>query len=142
MATSLTNGEVIRKEKVTPKGIPPCTKPINKGTDEQEQKGVIAPKRAEKKYSRPYNFFLVQVAFKLFNRKVGVDYPHQKNDEEQKNQDFDCVIDKEIQCCSQMGIGTKPKKGIDQPVGNVLYPVEHRLLFNNNLKKNNRNPHL
>ena len=41
MATSLTRGEVIRKEKVTPSGIPPRTKPINKGTDEQEQKGEL-----------------------------------------------------------------------------------------------------
>ncbi|GAL61258.1 hypothetical protein JCM19300_4204 [Algibacter lectus] len=44
MATSLTKGEVIKNAKVTPKGIPPRTKPINKGTDEQEQNGVTTPK--------------------------------------------------------------------------------------------------
>jgi hypothetical protein len=57
IATSFTNGEVIRKAKVTPNGIPPCTKPINKGTEEQEQKGVIAPKMEANKYSSPYFSF-------------------------------------------------------------------------------------
>jgi hypothetical protein len=36
-------GLAIRKENVTPNGIPASTNPINKGTEEQEQKGVIAP---------------------------------------------------------------------------------------------------
>ena len=55
MATSLTKGEVIREAKVTPKGRPPFTKPINKGIDEQEQNGVIAPNVEAKKYCKPYN---------------------------------------------------------------------------------------
>jgi len=42
-ATSLTMGEVIRKEKVTPRGIPDSTKPIKIGTEEQEQNGVTTP---------------------------------------------------------------------------------------------------
>jgi hypothetical protein len=58
IATSLTKGEVIKKEKVTANGIPPLTKPINKGTEEQEQKGVTKPKRLAIKYSNPYNLFL------------------------------------------------------------------------------------
>ena len=49
-ATSFTKGEVIRNEKVTPNGIPPFTNPINSGMDEQEQKGVTAPKKDAKKY--------------------------------------------------------------------------------------------
>jgi hypothetical protein len=53
MATSFTKGEVIRKAKVTPNGIPPWTKPINSGTEEQEQKGVMAPKMEAKRYSNP-----------------------------------------------------------------------------------------
>ena len=57
-ATSLTNGEVIKNEKVTPNGMPPLTKPINNGTDEQEQKGVTTPKMLAMKYSNPYNLFL------------------------------------------------------------------------------------
>jgi hypothetical protein len=59
-ATSLTNGEVIRNEKVTPRGIPPFTNPINKGMDEQEQNGVIAPKNDAKKYCSPYIFLVVR----------------------------------------------------------------------------------
>jgi hypothetical protein len=43
-ATSLIIGEAIRKEKVTPTGIPASTKPMNSGTEEQEQNGVIAPR--------------------------------------------------------------------------------------------------
>lgn len=58
IATSLTKGDVIKKEKVTPKGIPPLTKPINKGTDEQEQNGVTTPKRLAVRYSNPYYSFL------------------------------------------------------------------------------------
>lgn len=54
-ATSFTNGEVIRYAKVTPNGIPPFTKPINNGIDEQEQNGVIAPNSEAKKYCKPYN---------------------------------------------------------------------------------------
>jgi len=53
IATSFTRGEVIKNEKVTPKGIPPFTKPINRGTELQEQKGVIAPKVDAMKYSNP-----------------------------------------------------------------------------------------
>ena len=52
-ATSLTSGEVMRKEKVTPNGMPPFTKPMNSGIDEHEQKGVIAPKRDAMRYCNP-----------------------------------------------------------------------------------------
>ena len=34
----------MRNAKVTPKGIPPLTNPMNKGTELQEQNGVSAPK--------------------------------------------------------------------------------------------------
>ena len=51
MATSFTNGEVIKNANVTPKGIPPCTNPINNGTDEQEQNGVTTPNKLAIKYS-------------------------------------------------------------------------------------------
>jgi hypothetical protein len=59
---------VIKNEKVTPKGIPPFTKPINKGMDEQEQKGVIAPKNEAKKYCKPYIFLVVR---KFRKRSIG-----------------------------------------------------------------------
>jgi hypothetical protein len=47
--TASTNGDEIKKANVTPSGIPPFTKPINKGTEEQEQNGVIVPKKEAKK---------------------------------------------------------------------------------------------
>jgi len=42
-ATSLIMGAAIRKEKVTPSGIPASTNPRNRGMAEQEQKGVTIP---------------------------------------------------------------------------------------------------
>jgi len=47
--TASTRGDEIKKAKVTPKGIPPFTNPINKGTEEHEQNGVIVPKKEAKK---------------------------------------------------------------------------------------------
>jgi hypothetical protein len=43
----------MRYVKVIPNGIPPFTKPINKGTEEQEQNGVITPNVEANKYSKP-----------------------------------------------------------------------------------------
>ena len=54
-ATSLIKGDVIKKVNVRPRGIPAFKKPMNKGMEEQLQKGVIAPNIAEKKYSKPKN---------------------------------------------------------------------------------------
>ena len=53
-----TIGEEIRKEKVTPRGSPAVVKPMNSGMDEQEQKGVTVPSRADTRlaptpWSRP-----------------------------------------------------------------------------------------
>ena len=53
-----TIGEEIRKEKVTPRGSPALVKPMNSGMDEQEQKGVTVPSRADTRlaptpWSRP-----------------------------------------------------------------------------------------
>ncbi len=40
-------GEEIKKENVTPTGSPALVKPMNNGMEEQEQKGVTVPSRAE-----------------------------------------------------------------------------------------------
>lgn len=45
MATSLIKGAAIRKENVTPRGMPDSTNPRKSGMAEQEQKGVTIPKR-------------------------------------------------------------------------------------------------
>ena len=42
-----TIGDEIRKENVTPSGNPALVKPIKSGMDEQEQKGVTVPSRAD-----------------------------------------------------------------------------------------------
>jgi hypothetical protein len=39
-------GEDIKNENVTPNGNPALVKPINRGIDEQEQKGVTVPSSA------------------------------------------------------------------------------------------------
>gem|GEM_PF-2824722 len=49
IATSLTNGEVIKKAKVIHIGIQAFRKPTKSGIEEQEQKGVIAQKVEAKK---------------------------------------------------------------------------------------------
>ena len=59
-ATSLTKGEVIRKANVTPNGMPPFTKPMNNGMEEQEQKGVMAPKMEANRYCSPYRRWLTR----------------------------------------------------------------------------------
>lgn len=60
MATSLTSGEVIRKAKVTPRGIHALRNPTNSGIEEQVQKGVTAPKNEANTYSSQNNLFLVK----------------------------------------------------------------------------------
>jgi len=60
IATSFTNGEVIRKAKVTPSGIHALRNPTNKGIDEQVQKGVTAQNMDAKKYSSQNNLFLTK----------------------------------------------------------------------------------
>ncbi len=42
-ATVSTMGAVTKNENVTPSGTRACTKPMNSGTDEQEQNGVTTP---------------------------------------------------------------------------------------------------
>ena len=41
-----TKGDEIRNENVTASGNPALVNPMNRGIDEQEQKGVIVPKSA------------------------------------------------------------------------------------------------
>ncbi len=55
-ATSFTIGVAIRKEKVTPRGMPVSTKPMNSGTAEQEQKGVTTPNPAASTFPTPSRF--------------------------------------------------------------------------------------
>ena len=51
-----TNGEEIKKEKVTPMGSPALVKPIKSGIEEQEQKGVIVPRSAARIFAvKPLN---------------------------------------------------------------------------------------
>ena len=53
-ATSLMSGAAIRKEKVTPSGMPDSTKPMKSGTAEQEQKGVTMPSVAANTLPTPW----------------------------------------------------------------------------------------
>ena len=51
-----TNGEEIKKEKVTPIGRPARVKPMKSGIEEQEQNGVTVPNKAPKVLAeRPSN---------------------------------------------------------------------------------------
>ena len=46
---SFIKGELIKKVKVTPNGMPAPMNPINNGMDEHEQKGVTTPNSAANK---------------------------------------------------------------------------------------------
>ena len=46
-----TMGEEIKNEKVTPSGRPAEVKPMNRGIDEQEQKGVTVPSSAAMQFA-------------------------------------------------------------------------------------------
>jgi hypothetical protein len=46
IATSFTIGDAMRKLRVTPRGTPAATKPMNTGTAEHEQNGVTTPSPA------------------------------------------------------------------------------------------------
>jgi len=50
----LIKGDVIRKEKVMPKGTPAFKKLIKIGIEEHEQNGVTAPKSDAKKLPQPF----------------------------------------------------------------------------------------
>ena len=64
-ATSLIMGEATKKEKVIPNGTPAWMNPKNKGMAEQEQNGVIIPKRAAK--ILPVYLFLWDKIFLIFS---------------------------------------------------------------------------
>ena len=87
------------------------TKPINNGIDEQEQNGVITPNSDAK---RNYH-----------------------TDQEQQDQNFDTVVEKEIDSASEMCFGAHPEYAVDEPVGKSL---NHR--FNRNKLLHNKCPRL
>ena len=66
---SLMRGEVIRKEKLTPSGMPASRNPKNIGIDEQEQNGVTAPKSAAKKFPA-IPFWLIHFLILFWGKKV------------------------------------------------------------------------
>ena len=64
-ATSLIIGEAIKNENVTPSGMPDSTKPMNKGTAEQEQNGVMMPTSAASTLPT-YSFMWLSHSFTLW----------------------------------------------------------------------------
>jgi len=57
---SFTIGEVMRKEKATPRGTPASMKLKKIGMEEQEQKGVTAPKIEAAIFPKPNFLLLIQ----------------------------------------------------------------------------------
>ena len=61
---SFISGELIKKAKVTPKGIPAPINPIKRGIDEQEQKGVTVPSSAPITFAQtPLNLLSIFLVF-------------------------------------------------------------------------------
>ena len=67
------------------------------------------------------------------DREIGIDDSHRQADEKQQDQNFDAVVEKEIDGTSQMRVGVHPEYAVDEPVGKSL---DHR--FNRNKLYRNR----
>ena len=68
----------MRKEKVTPKGSPAPVKPMNRGMDEQEQKGVTVPRRAETRIGSQ-TVEAPKYPFAALRRKITLNVRNNKN---------------------------------------------------------------
>lgn len=54
-------------------------------------------------------------------REISVDNAHQHTDEEQKYENFNCIIKEEIYGNSYRSIGTQSEQPVNKPVSKILY---------------------
>ena len=111
-------------------------------TDEQRDRRAGAKRRDSpeqrcKKVLKPVQFAGRKVMAQIVNRKIGIDDSHYHTDQKQQDQNFDTVVEKEIDSTSEMCFGTHPEYAVDKPVGKSL---NHR--FNRNKLLHNKCPRL
>ena len=95
------------------------------GRDRPEQRG--------EEILEPVQFPGGKAAAQFVDGKIGIDNAHDQTDRKQQEQNFDAVVDKEIDGVSRMRFGAHPEHAVDEPVGKSL---NHR--FNRNKLHHNK----
>ena len=101
-ATSLIMGLAIRNEKVTPSGMPASTKPMNSGTEEQEQNGVTAPSETARPTRLPVGSPAHEGPHPLRSND-GTQQAHDIDDRDQQDKDLRHVHDEELHGSARPG---------------------------------------
>lgn len=102
--------------------MPPLTKPMNKGMDEQEQNGVMAPKRERgQQILQTIHTMGEQIVTQTLNGETGIDNTHEHADAKKQNQNLDGIVKEKVKGRAPRGAGPEAKHFIDQPIGKILY---------------------
>ena len=96
-------GAAMRKEKVTPSGMPLSTKPMNSGTAEHEQNGVTMPSMAASTLPTPSRLPPSQARVCSALKKVRSD-GDQEDHAAQQQDDLRHVVQEEGQRLSEAGL--------------------------------------
>ena len=121
-AISFTIGAEIRKENVTPRGIPAVMKPMKSGTAEQEQKGVITPSRAASTLPAA-SLFPESSLSGPADGDVGAGDADQKHYQYQQHQYLWRIVDKKAYSPAEMAFGVKAEQGKRKPLGKRVSAV-------------------
>lgn len=92
----------MRKEKVTPTGSPAPVKPMNRGMEEQEQKGVTVPSRAERVLA-PSPRKRPRMRLLRSGGEVALDVGDEEDQEAEQQGDLRHVVEKKLHAAPQPG---------------------------------------
>ena len=114
-ATSLTSGEAIRNDSVTPSGTPADTKPMNAGTAEHEQNGVATPRPAAAALPTPSRRppSSARVRSMLMNERSDADGEH---DAGEQQRDLGRVVEEEPHRLAEPRVQVQAGEVAEQPV--------------------------
>jgi hypothetical protein len=111
-------GAAIKKEKVTPRGTPAVTNPINRGTAEQEQNGVTMPSRAAITF--PANSLFPERKARVFSGvKKTSDDAHPEDHQEQQHHDLRGIVEEKFHRGPQMGARFDIEQAVGQPASEI-----------------------
>ncbi len=109
----------MRKEKVTPRGTPVVTNPINSGTAEQEQKGVTTPRREASTLPAVCRRPGKHPPGSLRGEE-GTHDSHPEDHNQQEHQDLGSLEDEKCNGGGKPVARRHSKRPVDQPVGKAL----------------------
>ena len=121
-ATSLMVGAAIRKEKVTPSGMPLSTKPIKSGTAEQEQKGVTMPSMAASTLPMPLAF-ATQQRPGAFRAEEGAHDRDQEDHPGKQQQDLGHIVQEKGNRIAQVRSSGQVERTVSNPIRQRLDQV-------------------